>query len=420
MEPSHSIPVNPSAAGCAPSAADAARAADDSDARGPEQLAGRGRGCRRPAASHRWLVDIVARHGSAVDDSGLFHLPATQAALADEAGCSAGTIQARIRVLERHGLVVSRRPLTVRLVAPTTGTGSTGLSGAAGRGSLADSPSEVSEALPLLLAANASVAVALAAFPTAELLQAQEALIRAIGMAGTSRPANPVSNLADPRGCEPREPADPRVSLVVPRESVSQELSSFNENPSNSLTEGRGSATRSTAARGSSKSRIRGPVVTAAEQVDELTAPLVALADRCGLVGVTDRSGLHEALAPFTADGIRHAVSLVGRMTSAKQTHSPVGWLIAAARRGDPALFNPAAPAHNGARAGPGTAPPPDLVDVNAEEALTAATPDELDRIDAQIRSAPHNGPILQRIFSRPEALHAARLSAWRTLQETS
>lgn len=420
MEPSHSIPVDPPPLGCTPSAADAAREADGSAARGPGQLTGRRRGCRRPAASHRWLVDVVARHGSAVDDSGLFHLATTQAALADEAGCSAGTIQARIRVLERNGFVVSRRPLTVRLVAPTTGTGSTGWSGAAARGARTDSPSAASEDLPLLLSANASVAAALAVFPMAELLQAQEALIRAIGLAGISSPADPESNLADPRGCVPLKPADPRVSLAVRRELVSQELSLFNENPSNSLTEARGSATRSTAARGSAKSRTRGPVVTTAERVDELTAPLVALADRCGLVGVTDRTGLHDALAPYPADGIRHAVSLVGRMTSAKQTHSPVGWLIAAARRGDPDLFNPAAPADNGARAGPGTAPPPELVDVNAEEALTAATPDELDRIDAQIRSAPHNGPILQRIFSRPEALHAARLSAWRTLQETS
>lgn len=394
------------------------------------------RGCRRPAASHRWLVDVVARHGSAVDDRGLFELPSTQAALADEAGCSAGTIQARIRVLERHGHVVSRRPLTVRLTAPVghePRRQKAAESAAAPTAWVGRAPSD--EALPHLLAANAALAAALAVCPRQELLEAQRSVIRAISRA-SHQLADPTPNLADrttipaDRGAKPADPrgygpdprvsaADPRVSVADPRlsegESVSKNSSLTRENPSNSLTfKARGSATRSTSARGSPAAPRMGEQVTPPEDIDELIGPLDALAGRCGLVGVLDRKGLYEALGPYSPDAIRHALAQVYRKAEAGGLHSPFGWLIAAAHRGDPDLFRTPPDARVTAR----SSPRPAEVDVEAEQALAAADSEQLAHLDGLIRGAAHYAPVLDRIFSSPTSLQAARVEVWRTLQE--
>jgi hypothetical protein len=377
------------------------------------------RGCGRPAAPHRWLADVVARHGHQLGD-GTFRLGSTQAELAADAGCSSGTIQARISVLEAEGLVLTRRPLTVRLplgVTPTVtqperpaGPHRPTATGSVSRPvSTEPAPAASSGALTHLLAANASLAADLAACPTADLLEAQQAVLAALSTLSRIReggPADPRANAAVPR----RPVAVPRLSVG---ESVSQDLKLSKNTPTDSLTPQariRGSANH--------QSRIREEPATTAPEIDELVQPLVDLADRCGLIGVTDRTGLHKALSPYRADQIRHAVSQITRMTKAGKIASPLGWLIAAAGRGDPDLFTTTkAPTRR-----PPTRDPEreqsDPSEDPAEQALTRADPDELARIDDHIRTAAHFAPILHRILDQPDALHTARLEAWRALQQ--
>jgi len=156
--------------------------------------------------------------------------------------------------------------------------------------------------------------------------------------------------------------------------------------------------------------------VTPPEDIDELIGPLDALAGRCGLVGLLDRKGLHEALGPYRADAIRHALAQVYRKTEAGGLHSPFGWLITAAHRGDPDLFRTVAPP--GQRVKARSSPRPEEIDVEAEEALADADPEQLSHLDELIRSAPHYAPVLDHIFSSPTSLHTARVDVWRTLQE--
>lgn len=385
------------------------------------------RGCRRPAAPHRWLVDVVARHGSELGD-GAFCLPSTQAELAADAGCSPGTIQARISMLERQGLVISRRPLTVRLPVGVTPTGSperrpadqpTDPRGAVHPPEPAPRTDQAdlgalggSGALPHLLAANVALAGAVAAAPTAELLAAQQAVLKAI--AETSR----IRDLFV---------ADPRLPVAVPREGHADPRLSEGESVSESHLEDK--ATDSLPALRNREpadprvqiSRIReGPL--AASDIDELIRPLVTIADRCSLIGINDRSGIHAALAQYSPTAVRHAVSQVARMAKAGQIRSPLGWLTAAARRGDLDLFPDTQPT---------TTPPPpagperlgtDPVAEAAERALATAGPEELAALDEWIRSAPHHARIRHLMFdpSRAQMLHTARLEAWHVLQEVS
>lgn len=373
------------------------------------------RGCGRPAAPHRWLIDVVARHGSPAPD-GTFRLPDSQAALAAADGCTPSTIQARISVLEAQGLVISRRPLTVRLPVGLTVPSPTArpdrhrpdrrteddrtTPGSAD----VTATHEPDEHLGHLLAANAALAAALVARPTPELIDAQRAIVSAIQRDSRVRDAP----AADPR----RIVADPRLAE---RQSVSEDLELPRNNRPDSLTPPLDPRIRETAV--DRASRDRGSAKTSNEEIDELVQPLLSIADKCGLISLTDRAGLHEALAQHGPPAIRHAVTQVTRMTKAGQIHSPFGWLITAARRGDPDLFtDPVA----STRPGTSASEPTFEVDDAAEHALATADPAELARIDDYVRNAPHNAPILTRILHQPDALHAARIAAWHALQEAS
>ena len=374
------------------------------------------RGCGRPAAPHRWLIDVVARHGSPAPD-GTFRLPDSQAALAAADGCTPSTIQARISVLEAQGLVISRRPLTVRLPVgltvssptvrldrhrPDRRTENDRTTPASAGVTAAHQPDGH---LDHLLAANAALAAALVTGATSELIDAQQAIVTAIERHSRIRDAT----AADPR----RFVADPRISEG---QSVSHDLDLPKNNPTDSLTPPQDPRIRETVI--DRASRDRGSAKTSSEEIDDLVQPLLAVADKCGLISITDRAGLHEALAQYHPPAIRHAVTQVTRMTKAGQIRSPFGWLITAARRGDPDLFtNPAAPASPGTATSP---PAIEALDIAAEHALATAEPSELARIDAYVRNAPHNTPILSRILHHPDALHAARIAAWHALQEAS
>jgi len=245
-----------------------------------------------------------------------------------------------------------------------------------------------------------------AAAPTAELLAAQQAVLKAI--AETSRIR--ASFVADPRPVA----ADPRLSEG---ESVSE--SHLEGKSTDSLPASR---IRESAEQRFQVSRIREGPHLAASDIDELIRPLVTIADRCSLIGINDRSGIHAALAQYSPTAVRHAVSQVARMAKAGQIRSPLGWLTAAARRGDLDLFPDTQPT---------TTPPPpagpeqlrtDPVAEAAERALATAGPEELAALDEWIRSAPHHARIRHLMFdpSRAQMLHTARLEAWHVLQEVS
>lgn len=155
-------------------------------------------------------------------------------------------------------------------------------------------------------------------------------------------------------------------------------------------------------------------------EIGQLLAPLVEVCRRTGLVGVSDTPGLRRALAPFSAVQIRHAVALVCRLTRAGSIKtSPVGWLVAKARDADPDYFPTAItapPPPAASRTGDRSAPDPALE--AAERAVATAGADELAALDDWIRAAPHHARIRHMIFDRPGMLQAARLEAWRALQE--
>lgn len=377
------------------------------------------RGCRRPPAPHRWLVDVVARRGFELGD-GAFRLPSTQAELAADAGCSSGTIQARIRLLERQGLVISRRPLTVRLpvgVTPTVspGAGPPHQPGDPGAPPRPPEPATggTDQALPHLLAANAALAAAVAAAPTAELIAAQQAVLTAIAHGSRFRDTFV---------------ADPRPDLAVPRLPVAEPRLSGGESVSESLLEDRetdslpGSVSRGSADSQVPSSRIREGPGLAGTDIDELIRPLVTIADRCGLVGLNDRSGIHDALSRYDSAAIRHAVSQVARMAKAGQIRSPLGWLTVAARRGDPDLFSIVEHCTTPPMPAPTRLDELDAATQAAERALATAGPDQLAALDEWIRSAPHHARIRHLIFepSRAQMLHTARIEAWHVLQEVS
>ena len=155
-------------------------------------------------------------------------------------------------------------------------------------------------------------------------------------------------------------------------------------------------------------------------EIGQLLAPLVEVCRRTGLVGVSDTPGLRRALAPFSAVQIRHAVALVCRLTKAGSINtSPVGWLVAKARDADPDYFPTAItapPPPAASRTDDRSAPDPTLA--AAEQAVATAEADELAALDDWIRAAPHHARIRHMIFDRPGMLQAARLEAWRALQE--
>lgn len=84
-----------------------------------------------------------------------------------------------------------------------------------------------------------------------------------------------------------------------------------------------------------------------------LLAPLVEVAGRCGVVGITSLSGVELALRPYTDDQVRAAITLISRRVRlGEPIVSPFGLLIKKARERDPAYFPPPSPAATPAHTG--------------------------------------------------------------------
>ena len=83
----------------------------------------------------------------------------------------------------------------------------------------------------------------------------------------------------------------------------------------------------------------------------ELVGPLVRLAERANLVGLTDVHRLADALGPYTDEQIRHAVDKTAALARHGTVTSPIGWLIAKAGQGDPLFYPPPRGSHGSHRA---------------------------------------------------------------------
>jgi hypothetical protein len=145
---------------------------------------------------------------------------------------------------------------------------------------------------------------------------------------------------------------------------------------------------------------------------------LAELAARTALVGLTDRDGARQALAPYSDAQVRFAVHQVLAMAKAGTVKSPIGWLVTKARQGDEAFFPPVP------SLGPAPPPPAPMLDqdapdadaeaaVDALEAAPVAPDGELARIDALIRRATPPS-VAQEMFAEPSWLHATRVLYWR------
>ena len=77
------------------------------------------------------------------------------------------------------------------------------------------------------------------------------------------------------------------------------------------------------------------------QELDELLRPLADLAARTTLVGLTDRDGARQALAPYGDTQVRFAVRQALALAQAGTVKSPIGWLVTKARQGDEAFFPP-------------------------------------------------------------------------------
>lgn len=345
-----------------------------------------------------WIRRVVEAHGVKTGPS-CWRVPLSQQELADEEGCSAGTVQARIRHLEGCGLVLARRPLTVTFDPavgggpptghdePVPGVGSRAPHGAANH----------------LLAAHLALAEALRAGCSSAVLEAQALVLdelRAV-FAGVAVPRPPV--------------AEPRRAVDFP--TGGREGGSPNPEPKHLPPSPPQSRPRD--------AEPRPAPVVADDAVVALIAPLQEMARRCGLVGLTDSRGLVEALAPFGADQIRHAVHLTSRLTEAGTVRSPLGWLVNKARQRDPDYFPACVPLSD--RQGPSRpqkAEPDDPVGALAEQRVTemeaaphdpanAAALARLDALSAARVTAA--GAISQRLVLRCD-LHASRVIAWQEL----
>jgi hypothetical protein len=162
------------------------------------------------------------------------------------------------------------------------------------------------------------------------------------------------------------------------------------------------------------------------QDLDDLVSPLVQIAAQAGLVGMTNIADTRAAIRPYSTTQIRHAVAMTAAMARTGKVKSPIGWLVAKARHGDPNFF-PEQPPAAAARPEPPVAQALDPLDIDAEAeaAVTAleADPDchrdALDQLDQHILAT--LGPATaKRVTGNQTSLHTARVSFWRRSHPSS
>lgn len=319
----------------------------------------------RPPAPVEWARRIALSHGRR--DGTRIVIDVSQSELARREGVSTGTVG---YYLDRLGdLVVSRRPIV--LDADALGVG--------------EPPAARPDTTALAAVLHAVAAVQAAQAAQAQLTAALTHLVV----------ANEFANVRE----IPRELANDVANLRETEETDSQIENYF----SHSLAREPREKVR----------ELRGDVREVANddrsaEIDELVAPLVRICERRHLVGLTNRTRLHEALLPYQADQIRHAVDLLTRQIDAGiSIHSPIGLLVRIAQQGDMTYF---AREPGPAITGQDEAEEPGVLDAAWPEELT----DELDReIDLDLQRLP--ATVSARLLADTGAIDRLRTATYQT-----
>ena len=366
-----------------------------------------------------FLADVVARHGRRLDDIRI-EIPMSQAELARQHDCSAGTVA---YYLQRAGnIVISRRRQGV--VVDRTALESALHPGPLPRSAahsrhLRVAPTPPSPPPPVSgLSANQVVTVVSTLADCLTHVASQLGLIADQLLAAVaSQPANPAT-VASPK---PRISANPAtlvdgVSLFSPG-IRKEDLPSFQ---ANTTRESRDTEERSD----------RLPAVPTDEAlphhlVDELVAPLRALARQSGRPDALDDHG-RGVLARLAEDQLRSGVAQVMREARADtRIYKPVGLLVHRAREARPEFFTDPAPSPPVAADRSDDQAVEEVVDHEAAVAVAALEADdsgahELAALDEEVRawlSAHVPRESMQGVMLRTNR-RGLRQAAWRRLHD--
>jgi hypothetical protein len=363
-----------------------------------------------------WVQDAIARHGQGLDD-GLVRIAVSQAALAAESGCSAGTIAYYLRCLgpavvtRRGGIVINAATLAS---ATTTARRRT-------TGPLATEPGSASESSSafgahVLIEAMGSLISTLVELGT-KLVSLGTQLNEAIGTTHprTDQRINPRTALAS--FAEIREEpwifADPRVNNNT-QESMKSFLSCLETR------EQLRASVRDVRARADRKPERplvgRQVCLSNEEAITEAIAPLVAFCEAQGWPAVLDRAG-KDWLGRYSPGELRRGVTNVLReLDGAIGKQRPLGLLVYKARHDEDFFVEPVlAPAPSEVVVQVSDEPEPP--DEEAAAALATMDPDELANLDAAIRRQLRIGPLVEATFADPGALARQRQQVWRARQ---
>lgn len=442
-----------------------------------------------------FVEEVASRHGEDLGD-GLVRVRRSQASLAAESACSAGTIAYYLRqagpivVRRDDGLVIDREALRAaqgdelarrrrrasevsealsqRWGRPCLGDdATTELVGPDGRSpslremadSLGLSPSTTQRHLETLerhgrlrrqgrrlymlrpgpAAGAPGPAPADAAAPTPEALAGVDALNRLIGGFGaalvgfgqqlvelgqvTADAEDPSDN---PRGGGIRGPRHPSAQLAESRDDAASLADTV---PSSLFEKDKKSFfLQETANDGGERRGVRGPLPTPISQrtgrlsedhdVTHALAPLVAACQQRALPHLVDEEG-RRWLSLYSPDELARAVAeLLRLLNNEGKLHSPLGLLVAKAKRGDESFFAEPATVPSGRvdcvaveEEGPEGLP----VDEEAAQAVAAMEPEELASLDEAIRAKLRIARLWESIEADPDQLAAHRC---RTLRE--
>jgi hypothetical protein len=316
----------------------------------------------RPPAPLEWARRIALSHGHR--DGTRITIALSQSELARREGVSTGTVA---YYLDRLGdLILSRRPIV--LDADALGV---------------DEPPAARPDTTTLTAVLHAVAA----------LQAAHAQLTA-AMAGLIV-ANDLANIRE----NPRELANGFANLRETEQTDSQ--------TENYLTDSLTREPREQPREPREEVRVLANHDRDAE-IDGLVAPLVRICERRRLVGITNRTRLHDALLPYDSDQIRHAVDLLtSQIDAGIPIRSPIGLLVRIAQQGDTTYF-----AKNPTRTvtDHDDAAEPEAVEVTWPEELTA----DLDRkIDLDLQRLPVT--VRARLLADTDSLHRLRATTYQT-----
>lgn len=366
-----------------------------------------------------FLADAVARHGRPLDDIRI-EIPLSQAELARQHDCSAGTVAYYLHRAgdivisrRRQGLVVDRTALESELhPGPLPRSG-------APRRHLRVAPTPPSPPPPVPgLSTDQVVTVVSTLADCLTHVSSQLALIADQLLAAiASQPANPAID-ASPK---PRISADPATlagGVSLCSSGIRKEdLPSFQTNRTREI--------RETEERSDQLPSAPTDQTLPYHLIDELVAPLRTLARQSGRPEALDDHG-RDVLARLSEDQLRSGVRHVMREARADaRIFKPVGLLVHRAQEARPEFFNDPAPSQRLAADRGEDARPIEEVDEQAVTAVAAIEADdsrahELAVLDEEVRDwlethVPRES--MQAVMLRTNR-RGLRQSAWRRLQD--